>query len=311
MKRVAARLASGVWSVLSSAARRSAELGAIHAHDLGVRVISVGNIQVGGAGKTPLVAQIAREAVAKGMLPCILCRGYGGEWESEGGVIAPGEPMADPDLCGDEPALLHDLIPEAWIGVGGDRVRSYERIRARVGERPPDLVLLDDGFQHHRIKKNIEIVAVTSAGRGDVLFRDRPEALKHCDLAVWTKGETEPEVHGAPLVRVRYRLPPYTGKRDIWLVTGLADGRSAFELGRESGYPVTRHIPFPDHARYAPEIVQGILSEAQKAGARVAITGKDWVKWRKLGVQPLQLEVLEPELVFEKGRDLWDRILWG
>jgi tetraacyldisaccharide 4'-kinase len=303
-------LASAVWSTLSEAARIGVAAGLLKQVRLGTRVVSVGNIQVGGAGKTPLVARIAREAAERGLKTCILCRGYGGDWESRGGVIAPGDAGVEAAAAGDEAALLHDLAPRSWIGVGADRVRQLDRVRERAGEL--DLVILDDGFQHWRIHRDVDVVAVTDADRRRTLFRDWGGALHRAHLIVWTKGESWPRGLLKPSVRVRFRLPEAeVARKRIWLVAGLAEGWRARQSIEGAGYQVERFIEFPDHARYGGGIVQGIVEGASRAGMTLAITGKDWVKWRDLGVAESRVRVLEPELVFEEGRDTWERVLWG
>jgi tetraacyldisaccharide 4'-kinase len=305
--------ASAVWSSLSAAARALSGRGVLGSTRLPVRVISVGNIQVGGAGKTPLVARIAAEAHEHGLRACILSRGYGGTWERSGGVILPGGPMPHARDCGDEAALLHDLAPHAVIGVGADRVTQFEAAR-EASELAFDLVILDDGFQHWKIKKDVEIVALTSLKRGEVLFRDWSRALEHAHLVVWTKGEEKPQTRDKPMVRVHYRLlGPVDSQKPYWLVTGVADGRSVADLARQSGYLIVRHISFPDHARYAESKVRELIAEARQAGVRLAVTGKDWVKWRDMGCAPdeiAEIAVLEPELEWLEGRENWNRVLW-
>lgn len=310
-------LVSTVWSSLSAGARLAASRGWLRSEKLPCRVVSVGNLQAGGAGKTPLVACIAREAHERGLTAWILCRGYGGEWEnSGGGVILPGRPAPGAALCGDEAALLHDLAPQAAIGVGSDRIWQFERLREAIG-RLPDLVVLDDGFQHWKIHKDVEIVALTSHGPSEVPYRDRWASLSRADLVVWTKGEKRPAAAGGPaFARVRYRLPaPGPGAAAHWLVSGVADAASVERLARESGYRIDRHVSFPDHARYGGAQVEGLIAEAAKAGARVAVTGKDWVKWRELGgvaaLPGTRITVLEPELDWQEGREQWNRVLWG
>lgn len=299
--------ASAVWSFLSATARNLSDAGVLKSAKLDARVISVGNIQAGGAGKTPLVARIAREAVERGLRVCILCRGYQGEWEVSGGVILPGAGVTA-NICGDEAALLHELVPEAWIGVGADRVKQYERAKKEAGVAF-DLVILDDGFQHWKIRKDLEVVAVTSAKRTELLHRDWPRALSRADLVVWTKGDTE-NGHGSR-VRVQYELPPPLFSGPVWLVTGLAHDKAALKTIREAGYSVQRHVSFPDHARYSQPVVEELLESARRNGCQIVLTGKDWVKWKELGVSRAQVQVLEPELKFLEGRELWDRKLWG
>jgi tetraacyldisaccharide 4'-kinase len=308
-------MASSIWSTLSGLAHGLSAKGWLKSTRLPVRVISVGNIQVGGAGKTPLVARIAVEAHEQGLKACILCRGYGGQWEQSGGLILPGASSPRAMECGDEAALLHDLAPHALIAVGSDRVRQFEKARLTPEGQAIDLVILDDGFQHWKIKKDIEVVALTSASRRRILFRDWTRALAHAELVVWTKGDVRPETWGRPLVRVRYRLAgPLNPQQAYWLVSGVADGRSVLRLARDSGYRIERHISFPDHARYAEPMVRDLIEDAVRAGADIAVTGKDWVKWRDMGFVPAdaaRISVLEPELEWLEGRDQWSRLLWG
>lgn len=302
-------LASLIWSSLSALARACAR-----PRSLGVRTIAVGNIQAGGAGKTPLVARIAREAGEKGLTVCILCRGYGGSWEARGGggVIAPGEAVPETELCGDEAALLHELAPRAWIGIGADRCAQLGRVRARTPDGKIDLVILDDGFQHHRIRRDLDIVALTSARPGERLFRDFPWMVRRAALLVWTKGERRPRSFGAPMIRARFRVPKPDFASSICLVTGLADGEAARKAALEAGYRVERHIPFPDHARYAETDVRSIFEEARARGLKVATTGKDWVKWREMGIPGDSVLVLEPQIELEEqDREIWERVLWG
>lgn len=311
MKGILTLAGSTLWSTASRWARKRVRSGRVKLEKLDARVVSVGNLQVGGGGKTPLVALIAREAHERGMNACILSRGYGSASERAFGAILPGGPPPNPEQMGDEAVLLHDLAPHAAIGVGSQRVAAYRHALEKAGA-PFDLVILDDGFQNLQIEKDLDIVALTSARRDEVLYRDWPEEVAHADLVVWTKGEVRPDSMGKPLVRVVYELPPYqAAERKLWLVTGLADGQSVFALGKKLGYPLERHFVFPDHARYTPWVVEQILSDASKAGAKVALTGKDWVKWRSCGVSEAQVLVLEPELKFEEGRDLWLAALWN
>ena len=288
---------------------------------LDARVVSVGNIQAGGAGKTPLVAQLANEGAEKGVRVWILTRGYRGAREKRGGVIpARGFPTSrvrtfSASEWGDEAVLLHDLCPQAWIGVGRNRVDQYRRMIKKV-RRPPDLVILDDGFQNHQIVKDIEIVALTAAQPSRVLFRDSWSALQSADFLVWTKGDVLPEfAHWQaqkPWAKVRFELPQApTQDRPFWLFTGVASSEAAYQLVVQSGYRVVKHTALEDHVNYDRAMIQAYLAQAQSLEVQIALTGKDWVKWRSLGVSPESVVVLEPKIRWVQGRESWESVVWA
>ena len=309
-------LASTLWSFASASARMGARKGWLRSEALGCRTWSVGNIQAGGAGKTPLVALVARQALSRGLSVAILTRGYGGIWEQQGGVIEPRSKSPHPQFCGDEPALLHELVPDAWILVGRDRIRQYRRVERKRG-RGFDLVILDDGFQHWRIRKDFEIVALTSHTPLTRLHRDSSTSLRYADLLVWTKGETRPSIgFEAPLVRLRSRARqihgnPASGGR-LWLLTGVADGAAVRADIEALGHTVVHHSIFPDHARFADAVAFELRRQALEAGCVLAMTDKDWVKWKTLAVDGLdEVRVFEPELIFQEGEAEWRKKLWA
>lgn len=310
---------SFAWGLATAVSRFAAERGWRERVRLPAgRVISVGNLQAGGAGKTPLTARIAREAAERGKSACILTRGYGGAWERRGGVIAPrgAGAIVSPEDCGDEAALLAELAPAAWIAVGADRVAAHDRARKRHG-RDFDLVLLDDGFQHVRLARDLEILAMTSATRSERIHRDFAGAATRADLIVWTKGDRAPDARDRPTVRVRYRPRPLPGTggqvladRPLWLVTGVGDGAAVRSAVEAEGYRVARHTEFRDHARYDRELAERLAASALDGGLTLAMTGKDWVKWRSFGVVPARLLAFEPELELVEGGERWSRTLW-
>lgn len=303
-------VASQFWSIGSAVARRMGERVTLPA-----RVISIGNIQAGGSGKTPLVAYTANQAIERGMNVCILCRGYGGAWESVGGFIAPHSHPMNGQICGDEPALLHDLIPGAWIGVGADRESSFFEIQKSAGKNM-DLVILDDGFQNYKIKKDLEIVALTSFTRFQRVFRDFESALQVADLVVWTKGEREPDARSRPWVRAHLELASAEFERTAeWvLVSGVAESGQVKLDAERAGYRIRNHIRFPDHARYGEKLVCSILEDALAQKCKILITGKDWVKWRGLAPESLHgiFHVIEPKVrLSPEDLKIWNRVLWN
>ncbi len=302
---------SFIWGTASLTARALTAWGLLPSERLQAgRVISVGNLQAGGAGKTPLVAQIAREAVERGLTVCILSRGYKSSWEQSGGLIEPGTDVVDPSLCGDEPALLHERAPGAWIAVGADRVAAYKKAVDRKGG-PFELVILDDGLQHWKIQRDLDVVAVTSARWWSKPFREFAVTLPTGALVVWTKGEAAPALQGQEWLRVRYKLAPGNG-RPVWLVSGVADSAAVQKSVEEAGWRVIGRVAREDHATYRRESLDALMESARIVGAHLATTGKDWVKWQALGIEREQVVVFEPELEFDvKGATRWRQTLWG
>jgi tetraacyldisaccharide 4'-kinase len=299
-------IGSILWSSVNTFMRILLRVGLLRSKKIQARVISVGNLQAGGAGKTPLVAQIAREAAERKLSVAILTRGYGGRWSKTGGILEPRQTGVKTEDCGDEALLLRDLAPEAWIAVGARRYGVFVCMLEKRGE-PFDLVVLDDGFQHFGIRRDLDILAMTSARPATQLFRDFLFRAWSADLTVWSKGETRPIRAD---VRVRYELTPGNGKK-VLLVTGVAQPLEVEKDLKRAGYSIFRHISFEDHTLYRREEIDQWLGLARTEGAVVALTGKDWVKWRELGVRSDEVIVLEPKLEFLEGRDLWNRTLWG
>jgi tetraacyldisaccharide 4'-kinase len=330
---LATLVGSLLWSSGSKIARVLASTGALHSTKLNAYVISVGNLQAGGAGKTPLVAQIAREALAKQKSVCILTRGYGGECESTGAILKPvqlspsvgtdgTDIILEPKKFGDEAVLLRDLAPGVWIAIGADRVGQYQEA-CRIHGRPFDVVILDDGFQHWKILKDREILAVTSRSTSDTFHRDFVSEAGRADLLVWTKGETRPqavELSGKPSVKVRYmlELTDKDRERRYWLISAIGDAESFRKTVETAGLEVVRETKLTDHAAFSKSMIEAWLKEAHEKNCRIAVTGKDWVKWRvllksgnKLPEAKNCISVFEPKLVFETGREVWEKVLWS
>lgn len=279
---------------------------------LPAKVISIGNLQAGGSGKTPTVLRIAREAIERNLKVAILIRGYRSEWETEGGVISPHS-RVDVKKCGDEAALLHEYLPDLWIGVGKDRIRSFERCIEKSGSNF-DLVLLDDGFSQLAIHKDLEIVLLTSRSRSQVLYRDFLSALKGNELLVWTKGNTHP-APDLTCIQAQWKLvekEDRTPATPVFLVTGVGDPGEVDIQARKAGWDVHGIISREDHHDWTQEEILEIMRRAEDKGVSILITGKDYVKWK---IYPINLEtvfVIEAQLNFsEESERFWKERVWG
>jgi tetraacyldisaccharide-1-P 4'-kinase len=216
--------------------------------------------------------------------------------------------------------LLAELVPSAWIGVGADRVRSFKRVVDLARERgapAPDLVILDDGLQHLAIAHDIEIILSTSARPWQKIFRELPARRQVPAAHLWTKGGKPPFRASImkPLIRMRWKSQLHRsnpGSAPLWLVTGVGDSKQVRASVEAAGWQVGAHSACRDHARYSREWIEGLSRRASSGGLMLATTGKDWVKWRTLGLDEVDVAVFEPEIVWdEEGRKQWLRTLWG
>jgi len=267
-------------------------------HKLRLPVISVGNISVGGSGKTPFVQTLGRWLNERNIAFDILSRGYG---RVSRGVmqVDPAGPAA---LYGDEPLLLARSL-KAPVFVGEDRYEAGLEAEAfgPSCQRPPRVHILDDGFQHRRLHRDFDIVLL---GAGDLRARLLPfgrlrEPLSSLGRAqaVVAAGElaallAEPNVWH---IRRRLVLPELAPTRAL-AFCGLARPRQFWEsLGDIGIHPVAR-FAFGDHHKYKAADIALLQRLARQHGANGFLTTeKDLVKLDGLGLTP----IVAPALVIE------------
>jgi tetraacyldisaccharide 4'-kinase len=263
-----------------------------------VPVISVGNLAVGGTGKTPLVAWIARRVRALGPVPAVVSRGYGGTAGLGPLVVSNGEgPRVNARACGDEPHLLARSLPGTIVVVGADRI---EGARAAAGAGA-GAVILDDGFQHRRLARDLDIVVLDGRAPfadGHLLprgtLREPPHALRRADLVVLTRLDEGDPANGAiqavkgagysgAIVRAGHRI---TGVYDVGGAVRAAPARAvAFcgigdpDLFRDdlaaAGIVTARFHAFRDHHPYTVASWDALVAEARAMGAPLVTTDKD------------------------------------
>jgi tetraacyldisaccharide 4'-kinase len=176
--------------------------GLLKSEAVGAPVVSVGNITAGGTGKTPLVEWVARAVSLEGLKACVLTRGYGRADESERVVASDGvRVLAEVGECGDEPRLLAErLAGVASVVCDRDRVAAARWALENLGA---DVFVLDDGFQHLRIARDLDIVAVDASapwGGGHLLPRGRlrepREGLARAGCVVITRSDMAEDLEG-------------------------------------------------------------------------------------------------------------------
>jgi tetraacyldisaccharide 4'-kinase len=263
-----------------------------------VPVISVGNIAMGGTGKTPLVAALARRLLAAGARPAILTRGY--RRRDPRPVLITREREVGWERAGDEPTLLARALPDVPIVVDPDRVRGAA---TAVRETGATHLLLDDGFQHWRLARDLDIVVVEAADPFGARAprREHPDALARADAIVLsrTADRTEalaafavlgPYAPNAALVATKLaatalhfegkRLAPGVVKgRRVLALAGIASPEGFVNSLGDLGAEIVDMRFFSDHHRYRRREIEAVLTEAAAAGAMVIATAKDVVKF--------------------------------
>jgi tetraacyldisaccharide 4'-kinase len=254
---------------------------------LSAPVVIVGNITVGGSGKTPLVAALARALAQRGHRPGIVSRGYGRA--SDDRVPIPVAVDADPDRVGDEPLLLARAgFP---VVVARDRVSAGRALLARHPEC--DVILADDGLQHYRLARDVEIAVVDASrapGRPWLLpagpLREPPSRLAEVDAVVAlvpSGGAVPGSLRGAFAMtlagdvfarvddpRVTAPAAQFAGA-GVHALAGIGHPARFFAQLAELGIEANAH-PFPDHHRF-------VADDLAIAGAKaILMTEKDAVK---------------------------------
>jgi len=296
---------------------------------LSAPVISVGNLTFGGTGKTPMVIALVRDLVRRGRHPAVLTRGYGRVVADPVVLIGP-EPKAKVSTTGDEPLELAWRLPGVPVVVDADRIRGG--IEALT--RGADVLVLDDGFQHLRLDRDLNLLLVDAGdpwggGRLPPLGRLREplSGLARADAVVVTKTGPDPEPILAEVRRVvgehapgipvlAARLEPtavrrgggvagpkvLTGQR-VLAVAGLGRPEGFADLLRAAGAEIVETRWFADHHPFTETEVGAAVDAAESAGAVVVTTAKDAVKMPKGAA----VWVVEVEMVPLTGH--WDE-LW-
>lgn len=273
-------------------------------------VISVGNLTWGGTGKTTLTAQIGRFLLSRGRRVAVVSRGYG---RTSHGIRVVNSPCADWQELGDELFLLSQQLPEATIVAAEDR-RSGLRALSDVH---PDVVLLDDAFQHRRAARNLDLVLIDASENINAQkvipwgkLREPASGIKRADAAVLTHAaEAHPETvewiasefHG-PVFCADYAFTnseSWNGK-SVAAFCALGAPHHFFRMLKESGATLVLGKAFRDHHAYSQSDVDSMAQEASRAGAVALVTTqKDAVKLKSFSFT-LPLVVAAAQLRFEK-----------
>jgi tetraacyldisaccharide-1-P 4'-kinase/lauroyl/myristoyl acyltransferase len=238
---------------------------------LGKPVISVGNIAAGGTGKTPAVIALSRYLVSRGYRVAVLTRGYGRRDASVTGRIT----ALDADLFGDEPVLIKKSVDSVDVYVGSKRYENAHAIN------DADIFVLDDGFQHLQLARDVDIVIDVPQ---PPFAREGRSALR--------------DAHFVIPRRLRTVIPAELEGQRVFAFAGLADNGQFFAA--LAGLDVAGTRGFPDHHRYTADDLAALRRAAN--GATLVTTEKDWVKLQDPSIVAIGAE-------FEIGSDVLERVV--
>lgn len=309
-------LYAGIARLRASCYRR----GVLRSYRAPVPVVSIGNLAVGGTGKTPLVDHLVKYYLALGKRVAVVSRGYGGSKERAVRVVCAGNgALLAPKECGDEPYLLARRNPRALVLVTPRRAAG---IQLAVEQYQAELILLDDGFQHLAVKRDLDIVLLDAKrplGNGQVLpaglLRESTAALRRGDLFLLSRSDGS---RGAalpvtgPVLHCRHaladqafdlagRVQPLSellGKRGV-AFAGIAEPGEFFQALRCKGLRLIATLPLADHCSYGANDLRALATLCEGADYLIT-TEKDGVKLpaTKLPLpcyqMPMALEFFEP-----------------
>lgn len=255
-------------------------------------VISIGNISVGGSGKTPAVIYIARFLISRGWRVAVLSRGYKRSGTDRHALVD----SDDAARFGDEPVLIHRHVPDGDVVVGADR---HEAGSWYLTRRDCDVFLLDDGFQHLQLHRDIDIVIDDLEARH---LREGRSALESADITLVRTSDDSSVPEGKYRLQVeptalvlggeQHGLGQFVGQTVV-AFAGLANNDRFFSLIESLGGHLIGHESFRDHAHYDEQLLDKLKRIKKDVGADLLVTTeKDWVKFPTMDVGVLIVEAV-------------------
>ncbi|MDD4975879.1 MAG: tetraacyldisaccharide 4'-kinase [Bacteriovorax sp.] len=323
---------SWVWGFIYYSRRICYDYGILRQRSFQVPIISIGNLTFGGTGKTPFTLWLSEYLHTKNKRVMILMRGYKGRLENSSGLLYSGKKI-NPDAgdYGDEALLFARRLEDATVVVGKKRSENLSFYFPKV---EPDVVLLEDGHQHIKIKRKLNIVlfdALLPLAKYKVAplgyMREGFQALKDADLIVIGRADL---VKPAKILALKELLIPHLPRgiqfaevsfrpngfynsaydlvytldqirdRKVICVAGVANPRSFFKLLEDLGADILVTESFPDHHFFKPDEINSLLSYAKSEDALIVTTEKDIVRIKKI-VNDESIVFLEVDIQFLSG----------
>jgi tetraacyldisaccharide 4'-kinase len=280
-------------------------------------VISVGNITAGGTGKTPFTAYLCRLLANKGFSLTVVMRGYKGEFEKTGGiVINKGKISASSQQAGDEAYLTASKLENIPVMCGRNKVESVKKAETEFN---PDIIILDDGFSHLKLKRDLDIVLLDYKkpfGNSFVIprgiLREKKENIKRADALVYTRADSEKNNKNYIFYSLHKSFPEkiINEKKEkipdkfIFLFSGIGNNMSFYSGAIKDGYNIKDYLFFEDHHQYSDKDIKLIMNKAKLSGCTTLMTTlKDYCRIEQIDIDTsFELIVMDAEIEFYSNK---------
>ena len=292
---------------------------------LPTKVISIGNITAGGTGKTPAVIYLAKLFLKNGIKVGVLSRGYGRKTAGTQLVTDGEKPVDDWRNFGDEPTLIAQKLPDVPVVVDSNRHRGGMFLIKNFG---PDIIIMDDAFQHRAIERDIDIVLINSQDtRAEHkllpygFLREPWMSLKRADLLIFTKSNIkkpatfliamakqtkrpwfQSELISGSVTSIDGKIKEANKGMKILAISAIGDTRGFIKTLKNAGFYVVDAMTFVDHYDYTQADVEKAKKKIMNSTAEMAITTtKDVVKLSQLDLSGLDIYSIEAEFKLSQG----------
>ena len=323
---------SQVWESAYRLRRMLYEYGVVKKDYYKVPIISVGNVTFGGTGKTPMIIWLVKKLETYGCGVFVLTRGYKGKLEHKSGIIRGGQRfLTNPQEYGDEPLLISRKMSKGAVIVGKRRSQNLKKYFPTM---EPDVVLLDDGFQHLKLYRSYNIVlfdALLPLSNYKVApmgyLREGLTALKDADAILISRADqaSEEQLESLQTLIAKYHrkdipigkfgysptglydcfdqkafeMDELNGKKVIAL-SAIASPDSFYQLLEDHGAKICKKLVYPDHYFFTHQDINEILIESVKHDAIILTSEKDMVKIKKV-TKDLRILSINIEVKFLSG----------
>jgi len=325
---------SNIWETAYRIRRSLYEYGIIKKDYFRVPIISIGNLTFGGTGKTPLIIWFIKRFEEMGIVPVVLTRGYKGNLEHGSGILRGAQRFRlNPEEYGDEPLLISQHLKSGSVIVGKKRAQN---LRKYFHEVEPDVVLLDDGFQHIQLYRSFNVVLFdallpleryVTAPMG--YLREGLSALKDADAILISRADQVPSEKVdqlLDLLRPHYSRDVAIGKvkyvpsgfyncfykkvlelneiqdRKVVALSAIASPDSFYKMLEQYGATIVEKFKYPDHHFFTQEEIDQIKISAIKNDALIISSEKDMVKIKRI-TQEKKILFMDIQVEFMSGEE--------